>query len=298
MGSEKNKLIVIAGPTAVGKTEFAIKLAQHLKTEIISADSRQFYQEISIGTAKPSAQELAAVPHHFIGHLSIHDEYNVSKFEHDVLLLLKNLYLKKDDVVMVGGSGLYIDAVCKGIDDLPDIDKNLRLELQQMYDYKGLTEMLDELKKADPDYYEIVDKSNSKRVIRALEVIRSSGKKYTDLRRNISKPRFFKVHKFCLNRDREELFERISVRVNQMIKDGLVKEVQNQLSNRNLNALNTVGYKEIFHYLNGKISLDKAITDLKTNTRRYAKRQLTWFKKDKEYIWIHPDNIDKVLDLI
>jgi len=298
MEKVQKKLIVIAGPTAVGKTSFAIELAQELNTEIISADSRQFYKEISIGTAKPTPEELAMIPHHFINTLSIHDYYNVSKFENEVLALLEKLFLKFDTVVMVGGSGLYIDAVCNGIDDLPDAHEKLRSDLKNQFDENGIEYLLLELEKLDPEYFKIVDKANQNRILRALEVIKETGKTFTELRKNSKKERPFEIQKFCLIRDREELFERISIRVDQMIEEGLLDEVKQQLSNRNLNSLNTVGYKEIFNYLDGDSSLEQAITDLKTNTRRYAKRQLTWFKRNDSYTWIHPNQIDEVLKSI
>lgn len=298
MGEKRKKLIVIAGPTAVGKTSFAIELAQHLKAEIISADSRQFYEEISIGTAKPTSEELALVPHHFIGNLSIADYFNVSRFENEVITLLEKLFLKHQTIVMVGGSGLYIDAVCKGIDDLPDADEKLRSDLKNQFKEKGLESFLVELQKLDPEYFEIVDKANPNRILRALEVIKETGKTYTELRKNSKKERSFEIQKFCLTRERAELFERISIRVDQMMEEGLLEEVKTQLPNRKLNALNTVGYKEFFKYLDGEISLEQAITDLKTNTRRYAKRQLTWFKRDDSYTWIKPDQMDEVLKSI
>ncbi len=298
MGEITKKLIVIAGPTAVGKTGFAIELAKQLNTEIISADSRQFYKEILIGTAKPTDEELSAVPHHFISNLSINEYYNVSKFENEVLVLLKKLFLKLDTVVMVGGSGLYIDAVCKGIDDLPDADEKLRSDLKNRFKEKGIEPLLLELQKLDPEYYKIVDKANKNRILRALEVIKETGKTFTELRRNLEKERSFEIQKFCLNRDRIELFERISIRVDKMIEEGLLDEVKSQLPNRHLNALNTVGYKEFFKYLDGEISIEQAITDLKTNTRRYAKRQLTWFKRDNTYTWINPSQMDEVINSI
>ncbi len=295
----KNKtLIVITGPTAVGKTSFAIELAKMLGTEIVSSDSRQFYKEISIGTAKPTKEELARVKHHFINSLSIDEYYNVSRFEREVLDLLDELFLTYDYVVMTGGSGLYIDTVCKGIDELPDADESLRNLLKRRYKEEGLGNLLDELKALDPEFYEEVDQDNPNRVLRALEVIRGTGKKYSELRKQPAKERPFNILKFCLNREREELFERISLRVDQMVEDGLIDEVKSQLPNRHLNALNTVGYKEIFHYLDGNISQEQVLTDLKTNTRRYAKRQLTWFKRDPDYIWVHPNEISKVLEII
>ncbi len=295
----KNKtLIVIAGPTAVGKTSFSIELAKMLGTEIVSSDSRQFYKEISIGTAKPTKEELARVKHHFINSLSIDEYYNVSRFEREVLDLLDELFLTYDYVVMTGGSGLYIDTVCKGIDELPDADESLRNLLKRRYKEEGLENLLDELKALDPEFYEEVDQDNPNRVLRALEVIRGTGKKYSELRKQPAKERPFNILKFCLNHEREELFERISLRVDQMVKEGLIDEVKSQLPNRHLNALNTVGYKEIFQYLDGNISLEQALTDLKTNTRRYAKRQITWFKRDPAYVWVHPNDINKVLEVI
>jgi tRNA dimethylallyltransferase len=287
----KHKLIVISGPTAVGKTRFAIDLAKKLNTEIISSDSRQFYKELSIGTAKPTQDELSEVKHHLINNLSIQDYYNVSMYENDVLTILDKLFKIHKTVIMTGGSGLYIDAVCNGIDEYPNADEDLRKGLMKQWKDKGLDNLLDELKKLDPEFYEQVDRANPKRVIRALEVIKSTGKKYSDQRNYPKKERPFEIVKYCLNRDREELFSRISQRIDQMMENGLLDEVESLLPHREFNALNTVGYKEIFKYLDGEISLDQAITDLKTNTRRYAKRQLTWVKRDENYRMIEPDDI-------
>ncbi len=295
---EKKELIVIAGPTAVGKTDFAIDLATHLKTEIISADSRQVYKELSIGTAKPDASQLEKVKHHLVGHLSIHDYYNVAKFERDVLLLLDKLFVKHDQVVMVGGSGLYIDAVCNGIDELPDVDESLRNELNTLYKCEGIEAIQQKLKLLDPEYYEIIDQSNPKRLIRALEVCLATGKKYSQLRTNTRKERNFKIQQMVLNLDRPILFERINKRVDIMMEEGLLDEVKSVFEFRNLNALNTVGYKEFFEYFLGKLTLEQAITNIKTNSRRYAKRQLTWFRKNPNYKWFSPNELDQVIEVI
>jgi len=291
----KNKLIVIAGPTAIGKTTKAIQLAQWLDSEIISADSRQFYKELKIGVATPSIKELEAVKHHFVGHLSIAEYYNVSRYEQDVLRLLETYFKEHQYGILVGGSGLYIDAVCKGIDELPDPDNNLRERLKDTYNKKGLEHLKNQLQELDPEYYKIVDLNNPNRILRALEVCIATGKTYTSLRQNEAKPREFEIIKIGLDRPREELFNIIEQRVDRMIEMGLVDEVQSLQHYKNLNALNTVGYKEIFNYLDGIWTLDLTIEKIKTHTRRYAKRQLTWFKKDQDITWFHPDEMDKII---
>jgi tRNA dimethylallyltransferase len=290
----KNKLIVIAGPTAIGKTAKAIQLAQSLDSEIISADSRQFYKELKIGVAAPSTDEMEAVKHHFVGHLSITDYYNVSRYEHDVLHLIKSYFKKHHYAILVGGSGLYIDAVCKGIDDLPDPDKNIRQRLKDIYAKSGLEPLKKQLQKLDPSYYQIVDLDNPNRILRALEVCLATGRTYTSLRNNETKAREFEIVKIGLDRPREELFDIIEQRVDRMIQVGLVDEVRSLQDYKNLNALNTVGYKEIFNFLDGTWSFDKAIEKIKTHSRRYAKRQLTWFRKDQDISWFHPDELDKI----
>ncbi|MCD4731347.1 MAG: tRNA (adenosine(37)-N6)-dimethylallyltransferase MiaA [Bacteroidales bacterium] len=291
----KNKLIVIAGPTAIGKTTKAIQLAQWLDSEIISADSRQFYKELKIGVATPSIKELEAVKHHFVGHLSIAEYYNVSRYEQDVLRLLETYFKEHQYGILVGGSGLYIDAVCKGIDELPDPDNYLRERLKDTYNKKGLEHLKNQLQELDPEYYKIVDLNNPNRILRALEVCIATGKTYTSLRQNEAKPREFEIIKIGLDRPREELFNIIEQRVDRMIEMGLVDEVQSLQHYKNLNALNTVGYKEIFNYLDGIWTLDLTIEKIKTHTRRYAKRQLTWFKKDQDITWFHPDEMDKII---
>jgi len=291
-------LIVICGPTAVGKTAISIKIAKALNTEIISADSRQFYRELKIGVASPGKVELKAVKHHFIGHLSVADYYNVSRFENEIIGFLDNYFKSNNHSLIVGGSGLYIDAVSKGIDYLPDPDDDLRKNLKIKLNEQGLEPLKQELKKLDPDYYLVVDLQNPNRILRALEVCLMTGKPYSSFRIRNIKPRNFNIIKIGLDRPRAELFERIEKRVDQMIAEGLVEEVKSLAKFRNLNSLNTVGYKEIFYYLDGNCSLTEAINKIKINTRRYAKRQLTWFKKDNAITWFHPDEIGKVIDFI
>lgn len=276
-------LMVITGPTAVGKTDFTIEQALKFNTTIISADSRQFYKEMKIGTAFPSTQELATVPHFFIGNISIHDYYSVSKFEQEVLEILPALFEKNPVVILTGGSGLYIDAVCKGIDNLPDPDLEIRDEVVKLFQKEGIEALRHKLKLLDPSFYEKVDLANYKRLMRAIEVSLQMGKPYSSFLTNSIQKRDFQIIKYCLNRPREILFERINSRVDTMIEKGLVDEVKSLYKYKHLNALNTVGYKEIFDFLDDKCSLERAIEDIKTHTRRYAKRQLTWFKRDAEY---------------
>jgi len=289
---------VIAGPTAVGKTDIAISLAKHWNSEILSADSRQFYKEMSIGTAKPDARQLGAVQHHFVGHLSIHDYYNVSRFENDAILLLHKLFKTHSVVFVAGGSGLYIDALCNGIDDFPDPAPELRAYLKGLYLDEGLPKLQQMLFENDPEYYSTVDINNPNRLLRALEVCLTTGKKFSEQRLNSLKTRDFKIIKIALNLPRPVLFNRIEMRVDQMIENGLVDEVKSLLPYRHLNALNTVGYKEIFQYLDSEISLDQAITNIKTNTRRYAKRQLTWFKRTDEYGWFEPSQENEITNYL
>ncbi len=295
----KNKyLILICGPTAIGKTDIAIQLAKQMDTEIISADSRQFYREMNIGTARPSSEQLGAAKHHLVGHLSIHDVYNISRFEMDSLSILRDLFKTHDHAILCGGSGLYINALCRGIDDLPDADDSLRNRLNQQLKEEGISPLQCELKALDPEYYAEVDLNNPKRLMRAIEVCRQSGKKYSELRKNKNIKRDFNIIKIGLNTKREILYERIGRRTEQMIASGLVEEARGLYEQRELNALNTVGYKEIFNYLEGKWSLPLAIEKIKTHTRHYAKRQLTWFKKDPGIHWFKPDEFDRVLQFI
>ena len=278
----KNKhLIVISGATAIGKTALSIQLAQHFNSEIISADSRQFYKELKIGAAPPSEEELAKVKHHFIQHLSVKDDYNVGLFEKDAIALLQNLFKKTDTLIMVGGSGLYMDAVCNGLDTFPEVDEKIKKELIAEYKNKGITFLQDELKKTDSDYFDIVDIYNPQRLIRALAVIRESRKPFSSFRNKTFAERDFKISHFSLEMEREKLYERINSRVDMMMEEGLLKEVENLIPYKNKNALQTVGYKELFSYFDGEISLDEAINKIKQNTRRFAKRQISWFKREE-----------------
>ncbi|MCL2681871.1 MAG: tRNA (adenosine(37)-N6)-dimethylallyltransferase MiaA [Bacteroidales bacterium] len=285
MSVKKNKLIVIEGPTGVGKTAYAIDIAKALKTEIISADSRQFYKELNIGVARPSKEELAVVKHHFIAHIGIEDYYSVSKFETDVLALLENLFQKYESVVMVGGSGLYVNAVCQGIDELPDPDEQLREDIEKLHKIQGIEALRAQLKILDPVFYNQIDLANHKRLRRAVEVCLQTGKPYSELRTNTKKSRSFEIERIAINRDKDELYDRINRRVDVMIQDGLLDEAKNLYSFKHLNALNTVGYKELFEHFDGKISLEQAIIDIKTHSRRYAKRQLTWLRAQDGIQW-------------
>jgi len=286
------KLIVLTGPTAVGKTELSLSLAKKLGSFIISCDSRQIYKELSIGTASPTPDQLARVKHYFVGTKSIHDYYSAAKFETDVLEFLKTPpYNETETVVMTGGSMMYIDAVCNGIDDMPDVDQELRKDLYSQFEKEGLESILAQLKILDPEYYQKVDQKNHKRVIHALEICLMTGKPYSSFRKQTPKQRPFEITKICLDRDRKELYERIDKRVIKMIDDGLEQEARALYPYRHLNALNTVGYKEMFSYIDGEITLDQAITQIQNNTHKYARKQLTWFRKDKSYKWVDSKNL-------
>jgi tRNA dimethylallyltransferase len=290
-------LVVVAGPTAVGKTSLAISLALHFKTEIISADSRQFYRQMHIGTAAPSEAELKTVIHHFIHHLSIQDSYNVSQYETDVLSLLEKLFQQHPVVVMVGGSGLYLNAVCHGIDLLPDPDPEIRLELKEVLARSGIAALQDELEHCDPEYAARVDRSNPARLMRAIEIFRATGVPYSSLRTNKPKSRTFRTVKIGLDLPRELLYRRINSRVDAMMDAGLYEEALQLYPYRYFNALNTVGYKELFDHFEGLASLDHAVEKIKIHSRRYAKRQLTWFKKDPGFNWFQPGEFEKIISL-
>lgn len=283
---QKKILKVIEGPTASGKTALAIEWALQAGTEIVSADSRQFYQELNIGVARPSAQELTAVPHHFIACKSIFGYYSVSHYEQEALALLNQLFERHDTVIMAGGSGLYVNAVCHGIDELPDPSPQLRQQLKEQEAQEGIASLQARLKELDPVFYEQIDLQNPVRLRRALEVCLTTGKPYSSLRTNLKKPRPFAIERYVLNRPKEELHERISKRTDIMMQSGLLEEAKALYPQRDLNALQTVGYRELFDYFDGKISLEQAVTDIKTNTRRYAKRQLTWLRKQEGLIWL------------
>ena len=291
-------LIVIAGPTASGKTATAITIAKALRTVIISADSRQFYREIPIGTAAPTREELSEVEHFMIHNLSIEDRYDVADYEKDVLLLLKKLFLNHDAVVMTGGSGLFIDAVCNGLDSIPDISEETRNRVNDLYEKGGVVALQNELQHLDPEYYEIVDKHNPRRLQRAIEVCYQTGLPYSSFRKNNTKERDFKIIKLALLWERNELITRINKRVENMISDGLVEEARSVYHKRNLNSLNTVGYKEMFQYFDGDISLNETIELIKISTRQYAKRQMTWLRKNNDYRWFSIDEIPKMIEYI
>jgi tRNA dimethylallyltransferase len=280
-----NYLINIVGPTAIGKTSLAIQLANKFNTEIISADSRQFYKEMRIGTAVPSAEELQAAKHHFIQHISIKDNYNVGDFESDAIKKLDELFKNNKIVIMVGGSGLYTKSVLEGLDYFPEVSLEIRQKLNLKLEKEGLDSLQQQLHKLDPDYYKIVDLENPHRVIRALEVCISSGKPYSSFLNQPKKERNFTAINIGLSADREIIYDRINRRVDLMIAEGLLDEAKTLFPKRELNALNTVGYKELFSYLEGKDSLETAVSEIKKNTRRFAKRQLTWFRKDQEINW-------------
>jgi len=294
MSDTSKTLIVIAGPTASGKTVAGIQLAQQLGTEIISADSRQFYREMAIGTAKPTPDELAQAKHHFVNSHGIIDSFNVGDFEQQGQALLDELFKTHDNVIMVGGSGLYIKAICEGFDQLPDVDPAIRERLNTELVEEGLSHLQEKLKHADPDYYNKVDINNPQRIIRALEVFESSGQPFSLFRKADFRKRSFNIIKYGLLWPRDVLYNRINQRVDLMIEQGLVDEVKSLIPYRHLNALNTVGYSEIFDYLDGKIDLPTAIAAIKQNTRRFAKRQMTWFNKDKEINWLSPGELSKL----
>lgn len=279
-------LIVIAGPTASGKTAAAIEVAQHYDTAVVSADSRQFYREMSIGTAKPTQEELAAVKHYFIDNLSISKNYTAGDYERECLALLDELFKTHKVVVLAGGSGLFINAVCDGFDEFPDTGPLIRERLNQELEEKGLVFLQEKLKAADPDYYAQVDINNPQRIKRALEVFETSGQPYSSFRKAATSKRPFNTIKFGLDWPREVLYDRINHRVDEMVKQGLVEEVRSLLPHRHLNALNTVGYSELFDYFDGKTDLDTSIALIKQNTRRFAKRQMTWFGRDKDMVWV------------
>lgn len=294
----KSYLILVVGPTAVGKTDLCLKLAKKYNTEILSCDSRQFYREMNIGTAKPSPEELAEVKHHFINSLSIQDSYDVRQFEKDAIDNLESIFQKYQVVILTGGSGLYADAVVHGLDDMPSLDPSVRSQIIAEYEVNGLNYLQQEVQLIDPDYYKIVDKQNPQRLMRAIEVWRGTGKTFSSFRikKNISRP--FHTIKIGLERNREELYARIDMRMDQMIADGLFEEAKKLFPHKNLNALQTVGYSEIFGYLEGKYDRDEAIRLLKRNSRRYAKRQLTWFKKDESVHWFSPENQEDIISFL
>ena len=292
-------LIVVLGPTGVGKTELCLSLAEHLSIPIINADSRQIFAELPIGTAAPTAEQQQRVKHYFVGNHHIEDYYSAAQYEADVMNLLEEDVFKNHDVALLtGGSMMYIDAVCKGIDDIPTVDAETRQLMLQKYEEEGLEQLCAELRLLDPEYYRIVDLKNPKRVIHALEICYMTGRTYTSFRTQQKKQRPFRILKVGLTRDREELYDRINRRVDQMMEEGLLEEVRSVLPYRHLNSLNTVGYKELFKYLDGEWELSFAIDKIKQNSRIYSRKQMTWFKRDKDIVWFHPDQQTEIMQYI
>ena len=291
-------LIVLIGPTGVGKTELSLSIAEHFKTSIVSSDSRQLYADLKIGTAAPTSNQLARVPHHFVGTLKLTDYYSAAQYETDVLAKLEELFQQNDVVLLTGGSMMYVDAICKGIDDIPTVDKETRELMIQRYEEEGLEKLCAELKILDPEYYKIVDLKNPKRVIHALEICYMTGKTYTSFRTRSTKERPFRIIKIGLRREREELYERINRRVDEMMQEGLLEEAKNVYGYKHLNSLNTVGYKEMFQYLDGEWTLDFAIEKVKQNSRIYSRKQMTWFKRDTDITWFHPDQKEEIMNHI
>jgi tRNA dimethylallyltransferase len=292
----RNFLIVLLGPTGVGKTDVSIIIASHFKCEIISADSRQFFREMSIGTAVPSDLQLETIKHHFIRFLSIEDYYSSSLFERDVLELLPGIFSNNHVALISGGSGMYIDAVCYGIDDIPDVDPSVREKYVKRYREEGIEGLRETLKLLDHEHYEKVDLNNYKRIIRALEICETTGRPYSSFLKKLKRKRDFEIIKIGLERPRAELYKRINSRVDEMVGFGMEDEAKRLYDFRNLNALNSVGYKEFFDVFEGKISREKAIELIKRNTRRYAKRQMTWWGKDKEIRWFHPEQVKEIIE--
>lgn len=296
--NSKKTLIVLIGPTGVGKTDLSIKIAGKYNSPIISADSRQLYSDLKIGTAAPAEEYLKRVKHYFVGTLKLTDYYSAAQYESDVISLLEELFKENDTILLTGGSMMYIDAICKGIDDIPTVDNDTRRMMMEKYEKEGLERLCAELKLLDPEYYSIVDLKNPKRVIHALEICYMTGKTYTSFRTGNKKQRPFDIIKIGLCREREELYERINRRVDMMINDGLVDEVKSVYQYRDLNSLNTVGYKEIIQYLDGNCTLDFAIEKIKQNSRIYSRKQMTWFRRDNEITWFHPDNEEEIMNFI
>ena len=291
-------LFVIIGPTGVGKTDLSLGLAERLQTDIVSADSRQMYADLKIGTAAPTAEQLARVRHHFVGHLSLTDYYSAARYEEEAMQCLEQLFLTHDHVVMSGGSMMYVDAVCKGIDDIPTVDAETRAFMLERYEAEGLEPLCAELRLLDPEYYRIVDQKNPKRVIHALEICHMTGRTYTSYRTQPRKERPFRIVKIGLRRDREELYARINRRVDLMMSDGLEAEARRVYPYRHLNSLNTVGYKELFRYFDGEWTLDFATEKIKQNSRIYSRKQMTWWGRDHDIHWFHPEEEPAIYNMV
>ena len=296
--SNKNTLIVILGPTGVGKTETCLRVAEYFHIPIINADSRQIFAELPIGTAAPTMEQQLRVKHFFVGSLHLEDYYSASMYEQDALAVIKHQLHEKGIALMSGGSMMYIDAVCNGIDDIPTVNDETRETMKRRLQEEGLPTLVEELRQLDPEHYQIVDKNNPRRVVHALEICHQTGKTYTSFRTNQVKERPFRIMKIGLNRPREELYDRINRRVDEMMRQGLEEEARHVYPKRHLNSLNTVGYRELFDYFDGHCTLEEAVFKIKSNTRRYMRKQLTWFKKDGTIRWFSPDNIEEILNYI
>ena len=291
-------LFVLIGPTGVGKTELSLSIAEMLGCDIVSADSRQMYADLKIGTAAPTSKELARVRHHFVGQLALTDYYSAARYEEEAMECLSKLFTQNDYALLTGGSMMYVDAVCKGIDDIPTVDAETRSFMMERYEKEGLETLCAELRLLDPEYYRTVDLKNPKRVIHALEICHMTGRTYTSYRTQSCKERPFCIVKIGLRRERKELYERINRRVEEMMEQGLLEEVKSVLPYRHLNSLNTVGYKELFMYLDGEWTLDFAIEKIKQNSRIYSRKQMTWFKRDTEIHWFHPDETERIIHFV
>tara|TARA_B100001057_G_scaffold148963_1_gene148890 strand:+ start:5096 stop:5998 length:903 start_codon:yes stop_codon:yes gene_type:complete len=298
MKSTTKKLVVILGPTASGKTSLGLKIAKELNTEIISSDSRQFYKELKIGSAPPSKIELETIKHHFVQHLSVRDNYSIGQFEKDAIKKITFLFKKHDIILMIGGSGLYMDVVCDGIDSIPKTPKNIRDSINLKFEKKGVEWLNREVKRIDPLFYNNVDKHNTQRLKRCIEVFETTGKQISSYYNKARKKRNFEIIKIGISTDREKLYKKINERVDLMIKNGLIKEAKSLLKYRDQNALNTVGYKELFNYFDKNYSKEFAINEIKKNTRRFAKRQITWFRKDKKIKWFVRNELNQIFDFI
>ncbi len=296
--TKQKTLIIIFGPTGVGKTDLSIEIAKHFNSEILSCDSRQMYKELNIGVAKPEPYQLEEVKHHFINSISIDDHYSIYQYEDDSIKLLDNYFKTKDIAIMCGGSGLYIDAVCNGVDEMPDHDQDIRDQVNELYKTQGIESLRFELKRADPEYYAQVDLKNPTRIMRALEIFIQTGKPFSEFRKNKMIERNFKTIKIGINLDRALLYERINLRVDKMMQDGLFEEAKRFYNKKNFVALKTIGYKELFSVIDKTISLDDAIELLKKNTRNYAKRQLTWFRRYDDTVWFEPDKIKELKEYL
>ena len=298
MKKNTKKIIIIVGPTAIGKTKLSIDLANALNTEIISCDSRQFYKELKIGSAPPTSKELETAKHHFIQHLSVTKDYNAGEFEINAIAKIKEIHKTKDTIIIVGGSGLYVDAICKGFDKMPEVHDQMRIKLNSKLKEKGMVWLQKEVRKVDPYFYASCDQQNPQRLLRALEVFIATGQPFSSYKSAKPKDRPFKIIKIGLNIEREILYKKINLRVDRMLENGLLEEVESLIPFQSKNALQTVGYKEIFAFYNNKITLEKAVENIKQNTRRFAKRQITWFRKDKNTTWFKPDQINEIRTFI